>query len=145
MTNEDNTVRTSPEIPEELLNDFKTTIQIFNDGKLKGRLSPTVAESMQLYLVAMHARDPDKLKNLDAHVDPEQLNHLDDPEEFCNRVIKYQNEVSGAMQQIAHQLQRDTPGGPTRLEQYLTLDDTAPESSNTQDTSTQLQSSILTK
>lgn len=143
MTDGDNTIRTSPEIPEKILNDFKTTIQLFNNAKLKGRLSPTIAEAMQLYMVAMHAREPDKLKNIEQHVDIDDLDYLDDPEEFCNRVIEYQNELSGSVQQIAHQLQRDTPGGPTRLEQYLTLDDTV--ESTTQDTSSQLESSLLTK
>ena len=143
MTNREDTIRTSPEVPEQLLNDFKTAIQLFNDGKLKGRLSPTVGEAMQLYLVAMYARDPDRLKHIQEHVDPEQLSHLDNPDDYRERVIEYQNELSGTMQEVAHQLQRENPGGPTRLEQYLTLDDTT--SKPVQDSSSQLQNSLLKK
>jgi len=137
------TTRTSPEVPEQLLNDFKTAIQVFNSGKLKGRFGPSVAEAMQLYIVAMYSRNPDRLKNMDHHVNPQEISELDSPDEHQARVIEYQNGLSATIQDIALQLQRESPGGPTRFEQYVKHSDTTEHDSESIPQDSKLDNSIL--
>lgn len=142
MANND-TVRTSPKVPKRLLNDFKTAIQVFNDGKLKGRFGPSVAEAMHLYLVAMYARNPDRLKNMGDYVDPDEISQLDNPDDHQERVINYQDHLSATVQDIALQLQRDSPGAPTTFEEYVRQDDVVDEDSEPESKQPQLNNSIL--
>lgn len=138
-----NTVRTSPEVPKQLLNDFKTAIQVFNDGKLKGRFGPSVAEAMHLYIVAMYARNPDRLKNMEDFVNLDEISELDNPEDHQERVLDYQDRLSATVQDIAFQLQRDSPGAPTTFEQYVKQNDIVDEDSESKSKRPQLNNSIL--
>ena len=138
-----NTVRTSPEVPKQLLNDFKTAIQVFNDGKLKGRFGPSVAEAMHLYLVTMYARNPDRLKNMQDYVDPDEISELDNPEAHQERVIEYQDRLSATVQDIAFQLQRDSPGAPTTFEEYVRQNDVVDQDSESDSKRPQLNNAIL--
>lgn len=121
MTGE--TVRTNPEVPERLLNDLKVAIQAFHDGKLKGRLSPTIRDAIELYLVSMYAREPGRLKHLEQYIDPDDVDELDDPDAHRERILHHANRVSGTTQEVAHQLHREGPGQPTRFEEFLMLQD----------------------
>jgi hypothetical protein len=117
------TVRTNPEVPERLLNDLKVAIQVFNDGKLKGRLSPTIAEAIEFYLVNMYAREPTRLKHLEQYINPDDVDELDDPDAYRERIFHHADRVSGTTQEVAHQLHREGPGKPTRFEQFLMIQD----------------------
>lgn len=114
-------VRTNPEVDEQHLNDLKVAIQAFNDGKLKGRLSPTIDEAIQLYIVSMYAREPSRLKHLEQYINPDEVDELDNPDEYRERILGLADGVSGAVQEVAHQLHRERPGEPTRFEEFVML------------------------
>lgn len=85
------TTRAHPDVDLELYDDFKTTIAAFNEGKVKGRLSPAFEEAMEAYIVIMFLRSPYHLKQLENHVNAD---NVDDPDAFRDRVTtKYINRV----------------------------------------------------
>jgi hypothetical protein len=145
MTGE--TVRTNPEVPERLLNDLRIAIQAFHDGKLKGRLSPTISDAIELYLVSMYAREPGRLKHLEKYIDPDDVDELDDPDAYRERILHHANRVSGTTQEVAHQLHREGPGQPTRFEEFLMLQDSEGTAVNSQrddqDQPNQLENSLI--
>ncbi len=110
--------RTSPEVDEQLLDDLKTAIRVFNEGKLKGRLSPTFEEAIQLYLVVMYSRSPMRLKHLEDEIDPDELG-IDDPDAYRSRILQYVSGVEDSLTEATQMLQRDSPGAQSGLERAL--------------------------
>jgi hypothetical protein len=121
MKDDNGTTRVNPEVDEQLLNDLKVAIRAFNEGKLKGRLSRSIEEAMQLYLVTILVREPGQLKHLERYLDPEDVDELDDPDDYRERIIEYQDQTTATIQEVAHVLNREEPGGPTDFAKMLDI------------------------
>lgn len=141
---ENDTTRVNPVIERQVVNDLKAAIRAFNDGKVKGRFSPALSEAMQLYTACLFATNPDKLRNIEHILDIDDVKEIDDPDAYRERVIDMVDSVSGTLNQAAHQVHREGPGEPTRLEEYVRM---KPSSSSTDDEdrreTTELKSPLL--
>lgn len=105
------TTRTHPDVKTELLNDFKTAIAAFNEGKVKGRLSPAFEEAMELYIATMFLRSPVHLEQLEQYVDEDDV---DDPDAYRDRVMnEYVEDVRGSLSDAAQRLPGNVQSGPT--------------------------------
>ncbi len=102
------TTRTAPEVNADLLNDFKTTIAAFNDGKVKGRLSPAFEEAMKLYIATMYLQSPLHLQELSDFVEIED-SHVETAADHQARVEQYTSKVSESLRNAVHRLPEDEP------------------------------------
>lgn len=121
MSDNSDTKRTNPDVDEQLLGDFKATVQLGNDGKVKGRYSPSVEEAMKLYLAVWSANNHGLVRDAESIIDEEDVNGS--IEDYRERLTEYANQANQSVQEAAYMLEVEEVGGPTRLDELLEVSD----------------------
>lgn len=116
MPKQERKTRTSPEVDTTVLNDFKTTVRAFHQGKIKGRYGTSVEEAMRLLQAIYYLRSPMRLKHIERHVDGDQA-EIDDFDEYRQRIAEYVDENREAIEEAAQMIESGVSpiGGPTEL------------------------------